>query len=300
MQTRSPAYAPHDAYIAPARRRREVWRLFAGIAIILAAYLGPFVLLGIYLTDTYGRLITEALMQRMARGDTPGGMLMLLWTFLGLALGPMAAARLLHGRAAGTLIGPSLRRAGADFFRVLGPVLALNAVLLPFALGSEATHPGLGLGAFLTYLPFALPGVLIQTGAEELVFRGYLQQQLAARFRSPLIWIGLPAALFAFGHYMPDEFGASAWAVALWAAVFGVLAADLTARTGNLGAALGFHFANNIAALLFVGIENNLDGLALWTMSVDLTDPGAVLPALAVDFAAMITSWLLARLVLRV
>ncbi|MBC7141614.1 MAG: CPBP family intramembrane metalloprotease, partial [Rhodobacteraceae bacterium] len=178
--------------------------------------------------------------------------------------------------------------------------LALNAVLLPFATGSDAAHPGLGIGAFLTYLPFALPGILIQTGAEELVFRGYLQQQLAARFQSPLIWIGLPAALFAFGHYMPDDFGASAWGVALWAAMFGVLAADLTARTGNLGAALGFHFANNVAALLFVGIENNLDGLALWTLSVDLADPGTVFPALAVDFAAMITSWLLARLVLRV
>lgn len=300
MQNPPDSYAPHDAYIAPARRRRGIWRLVPGIAIILAAYLGPLVLLGIYLTDTYGRLITEALMQRMARGDTPGGMLMLLWTFLGLALGPMIAVRLLHGRAAGTLIGPSLRRALWDFFRVLGPVLALNAVLLPFALGSGAARPGLGLGAFLTYLPFALPGVLIQTGAEELVFRGYLQQQLAARFRSPLIWIGLPSALFAVGHYLPDEFGANAWAVTLWAAVFGALAADLTARTGNLGAALGFHFANNVAALLLVGIENNLDGLALWTMSVDLADPGTVLPALAVDFAAMITSWLLARLVLRV
>ena len=300
MQTRPPAYAPHDAYIAPARHRREVWRLFPGIAIILAAYLGPLVLLGIYLTETYGRLITQALMQRMARGDTPGGMLMLLWTFLGLALGPMVAARLLHGRSAGTLIGPSLRRALTDFVHVFGPVLALNAVLLPFALGSDATRPGLGLGVFLTYLPFALPGLLIQTGAEELVFRGYLQQQLAARFRHPLVWIGMPSALFAWGHYLPGEFGGSAWAIALWAAVFGVLAADLTARTGNLGAALGFHFANNIAALLIVGLENNLDGLALWTMSVDLTDPGAVLPALAVDFAAMVTSWLLARLVLRV
>ncbi|WP_347312353.1 CPBP family intramembrane glutamic endopeptidase [Defluviimonas sp. SAOS-178_SWC] len=294
------AYAPHDAYIAPARRRREFWRLFPGAAIILAVYLGPIVFLGIYLTETYGRLITGALMQRMARGDTPGGMLMLLWTFLGLALGPMVAVRLLHGRAAGTLFGPSLSRALADFTRVLGPVLALNGILLPFALGSESAHPGLGFADFLSYLPFALPGILIQTGAEELVFRGYLQQQLAARFKSPLIWIGLPSALFAFGHYLPDEFGTSAWAVALWAAVFGVLAADLTARTGNLGAALGLHFANNIAALLFVGLENNLDGLALWTMSIDLADPSAVLPALAVDFAAMITSWLLARLVLRV
>ncbi len=294
------SYAPHDAFVAPARKRRELWRLFPGALLILACYLGPLILFGIYLTETYGRLIAETLAQRMARGDTPGGLLMLLWTFLGLALGPMVTVRLLHGRAAGTLIGPSPRRAISDFSRVLGSVLALNVALLPFALGSEAIRPGLGFGAFLTYLPFALPGLLIQTGAEELVFRGYLQQQLAARFRHPVIWMGLPSALFAWGHYLPAEFGASAWVVALWAAVFGLLAADLTARTGTLGAALGFHFANNVAALLFVGLENNLDGLALWSMSIDPSDPAAVGPALAVDFAAMLTSWLLARLVLRV
>ncbi|OYX44895.1 MAG: hypothetical protein B7Z02_03510 [Rhodobacterales bacterium 32-67-9] len=300
MQNLHDAYAPHDAYVAPARSRREVWRLFPGIAVILAAYLGTLVLLGTYLTENYGRLIAQALYQRMARGDTPGGMLMLLWTFLGLALGPMIAVRLLHGRSAGTLFGPSLRKALADFIRVLGPILALNAVLLPFALGADTTRPGLGFAAFLGYLPFALPGVLVQTGAEELVFRGYLQQQLAARFRQRLIWIGLPSLLFASGHYLPGEFGGSAWAVALWAAVFGVLAADLTARTGNLGAALGFHAANNIAALLLVGLDGNLDGLALWSMTVDLRDPAAVIPAFAVDFAATITAWLLARLVLRV
>jgi DNA-directed RNA polymerase subunit RPC12/RpoP len=40
-------------------------------------------------------------------------------------------------------------------------------------------------------------GVLIQTGAEEVLFRGYLQQQLAARFASPIAWMVLPSAIFA-------------------------------------------------------------------------------------------------------
>jgi hypothetical protein len=76
--------------------------------------------------------------------------------------------------------------------------------------------------------------------------------------------------------------------------------ADLTARTGNLGAALAFHFANNAVALLFVGIAGNLDGLALWSLPIDLKDSDAVRPALILDFATMIVSWLLARLSLRV
>ena len=63
---------------------------------------------------------------------------------------------------------------------------------------------------------------------------------------------------------------------------------------------MGFHFANNLSALLLVGLAGNLDGLALWRLTLDLSAPGVLGPALAVDFAVMIVSWLLARLVLRV
>jgi membrane protease YdiL (CAAX protease family) len=298
--SRFPAYLPHESFIAPARRAAEVWRLFPAAAVIVGSYLGLLFLLGAYLVSTYGQLITGALLQRIARGDTPGAMLLLLWTFAGLAVGPMVAVRMIHGRPAGTLFGPSSRRTIADFRTVALPVAALHVALLPLALGAEEIRPGVALGAFLGYLPFALPGLLIQTGAEELVFRGYLQQQLAARFRHPAIWMGVPSALFAWGHYLPADFGANAWAVALWAGIFGLLAADLTARTGSLGAALGFHFANNVGAVLLVGIENDLDGLALWSLSIDLSDPGVIGPALAVDFATMLAAWLVARIALRV
>ena len=53
-------------------------------------------------------------------------------------------------------------------------------------------------------------------------------------------------------------------------------------------------------ALLVVGLSGNLDGLTLWSLSADMTDPSVVRPMLAVDFMLMLTSWLLARLVLRV
>lgn len=297
---RHTAYAAHHAFAAPAGRRRELWRLFPGMAIIVGSYLGLLIVLGAYLTQTYGPLIAGALIQRMARGDTPGGMFLLLWTFAGLAAGAIAAVRIVHGRSASTLFGPSPRRVLADFRTVALPVVALHLALLPLTLGASDAAPGLTFGALLGYLPFALPGLLIQTGAEELVFRGYLQQQLAARFAHPAIWMGLPSALFAFGHYLPADYGRSAWAVALWAGAFGLFAADLTARTGTLGAALGLHFANNVSAILLVGVAGNLDGLALWSVTMDLSDPGVVGPALAVDFVVMLISWLLARLALRV
>ncbi|MGB3313240.1 MAG: CPBP family intramembrane glutamic endopeptidase [Albidovulum sp.] len=294
------AYAPQEDLTAPARPKAELWRLLPAAIVIVALYLGPLMLLGVYLTERYGSLIASALFERIVHGDTPGGMLLLLWTFLGLALGPFAAVRLLHGRGAATLFGPSWRTLRTDFLRVFVPVLGLQLVMLPLTLHGADIRPGLNLTTFLLYLPFALPGILIQIGAEELVFRGYLQSQLAARFRMPAIWIGVPSALFAWGHHLPEEYGQNAWLITLWAAMFGAMAADLTARTGNLGAALAFHFANNAIALLVVGVAGNLDGLALWSLPLDLKDTDVTRPALMLDFATMIVSWLLARLSLRV
>lgn len=295
-----PAYAPQEVLSAPARPKSELWRLVPAAIVIAAFYFGSLMLLGLYLTERYGKLIASALFERIVHGDTPGGMLLLLWTFLGLALGPLAAVRLLHGRSAATLFGPTWQSVSTDFLRVFVPVFGLQVVLLPLMLHGADLRPGLGLAAFLLYLPFAIPGILIQTGAEELVFRGYLQSQLAARFRMPIIWIGVPSALFAWGHHLPQEYGQNAWLITLWAAMFGAMAADLTARTGNLGAALAFHFANNAIALLVIGIAGNLDGLALWSLPLDLKDTEAARPALILDFATMTVSWLLARLSLRV
>jgi hypothetical protein len=62
-----------------------------------------------------------------------------------------------------------------------------------------------------SFLPLALVGVLVQTGAEEVLFRGYLQQQLAARFASPLAWMVLPSVIFALLHYQPELMGENAW-----------------------------------------------------------------------------------------
>ncbi|MGB3176368.1 MAG: CPBP family intramembrane glutamic endopeptidase [Albidovulum sp.] len=300
MLTFRPAYTPHNAFVAPARNRLGMWRLFAGAALILAAYVVPFIIGHGWLSNLYGERAADALFNRMATGDTPGGMFLLLYGFLGLAFGPIVAVRWIEGRRAGTLFGPSATQTIMDFGRAIWPLLGLQVLLLPLALGSDTLRPGLGFIALLGYLPFALPGILIQTGAEELVFRGYFQQGLAARFKNPLIWMGLPALLFGFGHYAPEEFGNNAWLIAIWAMLFSCFAADLTARTGNLGAALAFHVANNISAFLFIGIAGNLDGLALWSIVIDLKDMASTGPLLAMDFLVMFSAWLLTRLTLRV
>lgn len=293
------AYRPHEAYIAPARLRAQLWRLVPAALVIMVFYLGPIIGASAYIAIALGPDVANALQARVVQGSLPGAMLTVLYSFSGLALGTMAAARLVNRRGAGTLFGPSARETIRNFVAVIVPLLGLQLLVAALALGDPALRPSLSFSDFLGYLPFALPGILIQTSSEELLFRGYLQQQLAARFGSPLIWIGVPSALFATGHYLPDSFGANALAIVLWAFLFGCLAADLTARTGNIGAALALHTANNAAAMLLIGLEGNLDGLALWTADVDMTATDGFALLLAADFLILLCGWLLARIALR-
>jgi hypothetical protein len=123
--------------------------------------------------------------------------------------------------------------------------------------------------------------VLIQTGAEEVLFRGYMQQQLAARFSSPIMWMMLPSAIFAALHYQPEIMGDNTWLMMGAVFVFAVLAADLTAVTGNIGAAWAMHFVNNALAILVVATDGPLSGLALYIAPISPASegyPAALLP----------------------
>jgi membrane protease YdiL (CAAX protease family) len=297
--TRRSTYTPHEAFITPARRRAELWRLPLSAILVFLIYLAPIAGASVYLSLEFSPSAAQTMRDSVVSGETPGAMLIMLYSFGGLAIATMTAVRLFHRRSAATLFGADAGAIWRNFRRVVLPLLALQLLVASLALGDPAIRPGLTFAAFLSYLPFALPGLLIQIGAEELLFRGYLQQQLAARFASPLVWMGLPSALFAWGHYAPEDFGAGAIALVLWAFAFGCFAADLTARTGNLGAALAFHAANNASAMFFIGLDGNLDGLALWSLHIDFTGDLTAPMVLAADFLTMLCSWLLARLALR-
>jgi membrane protease YdiL (CAAX protease family) len=133
-----------------------------------------------------------------------------------------------------------------------------------------------------------------------VLFRGYLLQQLGARWRSAWVWMVLPAALFGALHYDPASFGPNAIWLAVWAFAFGCLAADLTARTGNIGAALALHLVNNFASMFFVGFYGNLDGLALYTIVINARDFATLAPWLAIDALTIFIGWLMIRVILRV
>ncbi len=286
-----------ERYVAPARRRPNIWRLILGSVVIVVVYLLfvalIFACLYLFFGDRAGQLAQET-----AQANTPTGMFILFASFAGAAIAPMFAVRLLHNRSAGSLFGP---RAIVlhDFTLATTVVIVLNGVFL-FLLSFWITPlPNMDFTLWLTLLPLTLIGILIQTGAEELVFRGYLQQQLAARFRAPLIWMLLPSIGFAALHYDPATAGDNTWLIVAVTGLFGLAAADLTRVTGSLGAAWGFHFANNLWAISLLSVDGSITGLALYVTPYSVDDANIMPRLIAFDLAAIGLIWLILRRLLR-
>ncbi|WP_170361657.1 CPBP family intramembrane glutamic endopeptidase [Ruegeria arenilitoris] len=290
------AYAAHEGLVGDARARPELWRLAAGLGIVLVLY----VTLNAVLFAFVGQLLQPDQAQGLLQGTSTSAALILLLSFGFLTLGVAIAARQMQHRSLAAILGPR-RLLLQQFWMVLRALVILGlimAALPPYGMGETLTQ-NLALSTWLLLLPVSVIAVLIQTSAEEVLFRGYIQQCLAARFRSPAIWMGVPSVLFAAGHYAPGVTGENALLVAIWACIFGLLAADLTARSGTLGPAIALHFLNNAVALLFISLPETLSGLALYLLPYDMSETGSLRQWLFVDFAVMTVSWLTARLALR-
>ncbi|NNE53884.1 MAG: CPBP family intramembrane metalloprotease [Sulfitobacter sp.] len=299
MRAPAEAYRPHETYVAPARPHSELWRFLLGGILAGFAYLS---LSQIYFSTAYAlaQPNSAALHRDLVSGATPLTMFLLLFSFGFMAVGVGISARILHKRSFLSLLGP-MRVFWRDLRRVLFALLgvALAIVLLPPYDMGGAFVPNLEPRLWLSLLPLSLIAVFVQVSAEEIVFRGYVQQQLAARFKSPLIWMVLPAFLFALGHYLPDMAGENALTIAIWAGIFGILMADLTARSGSLGPAIAVHFFNNVSAILIVALPDNLSGLSLYLAPFSMAEGEALQAWLPVDFATMFVCWLAARVAIR-
>lgn len=252
---RTPAF---EAFIAPARLRPELWRLAAGFAMIVAIYVS-FVIFTFITMENLGLSP-----QSDFDGVTPFGMVTILLTFAGVPLGVGVVTMTLHRRNISTIFAPDSRDFWSHFQIAASITFVLAAISLFLSLIYLSPEKNMPFGSWLFWLLAAVPLVFLQTASEEILFRGYLQQQLAARFQSRLIWWLLPSIAFGMLHYEPETYGENAWLVVASTTLFGLIAADVTARTGTLGAAIGIHFVNNVFALLFIGIQGDLTGLSLY------------------------------------
>lgn len=275
-------------YYAPALETKSIWRLLAGMIVLTVVYIVFGILVRFwfeaYLDITGGSLPYDGGMEAVIGGGTPVGVIVVLMSFVGMFLGVYAAVKLVHKRRLKTLFGPNFQ----DVLRGFGKgFIFLTAVsLISLALYSFIDPPNknMELPIWLYWMIFAIPLLFLQILSEELVFRGYLQQQLAARFNSRWVWYVLPSVLFGVLHFDQETLGPNAWLVVVQTTLFGLIAADITARTGTLGAAIGLHFANNLFAMTVVSLDGTiLSGLGLYTTAVHASDVQALRSIIILD-----------------
>lgn len=279
------------AFWTPAAARPQLWRTALGAVLTVIIWMAG----GFGLIWLAGRV--SGLPFTMVMDTTRWvGAAMFFLTFAGLHLGLAVVLRLLHRRGYSSLFGPDHRLNRAHFLygvlvtlglaAVLYALMAVEQLVLPDGVPPEVAQlrPA---GEWLIGLVPALALILMQVSAEEVAFRGYLLQQLRARFRSPLVWAVLPALVFGVLHFDAGTYGlVNACAYVLNAATMGTLAAFVTMRTGNLGAAIGLHFGNN-AALAVFGLEGELSGFSLYGVAMDPASGYATYSITAQTFAAV-------------
>jgi uncharacterized protein len=266
----SPAFR---RYVELARNGREqVWRLLVGCLIVILAW--AIVMIAILFAGVFGRWrwsgerldVAASRFLEEELGRTPFAVGVVLLTFAGIWLGVWIALRLLHKRSIGTLLGADRRLSGGDFTRGLIVALLVSVLSEVAALAFIPTFDRgtIGIGEWLVWLaPLSLL-LFVQISAEEVAFRGYLVQTLAARFQNAFVWGVLPAAFFTIVHWDPAALPFMNATILISIASFAAAATILVYATGNLGAAMGVHFGMNFFGIMLVSHASWLNGAALF------------------------------------
>lgn len=261
-------------WLEPARPRAKFWRLLVGLLLVGVIWV-VWQILVIVGWLTFQALASgetwtgpEPDLLALAEGATPPATLVLLASFGGVWIGVFVALHLLHRQGLRSVMSWMSRFRAHEF--AVGAGIALAYLFVSAALsilsGGAPLRTMLGIDDWLLMLAPALVLLFVQTGAEELLFRGYMTQQLAARFRNPLVWAGLPSVAFGLIHYangssQSHEYGLFYVAATL---LMGLIFTALVWRTGGISAAIGMHFANNFGALFVAGTEGPMSSTQLW------------------------------------
>jgi len=258
----------------PAMARAQLWRTALGFALVMAIWMVVS-----FVVVVGGARLLQVPTAVLAAGNDWASAAVFFTSFIGFHIALALVLPLLHRRGYASLLGPTLRlklrhfAIGTAVTLAIALGLTVLMALEHLVLADELVPPtaqARPLAPWLLGLLPALALILMQTFAEEAVFRGYLLQQLRARYRSAVIWGIGPALLFGLLHFQPGLYGTTnAAAYVLNATVMGTIAAFVTLRTGNLGAAAGLHFGNN-ASMTLMGIGGSLDGFSLFTAEIAL------------------------------
>lgn len=172
----------------------------------------------------------------------------ILLGFIPLFIGLFLSVRFIHGRRVMTLITPLKRPIWKRFWLGFG----VWTLLVGLASLVEAwLYPGryqftFMPAEFLAFLVVGLALIPIQSGTEELLFRGYILQSLGLKVRNPVILSIMNGLFFWLPHLGNPEVEVDFWLVSSMYVTLGIFFTAITLRSQGLELALGAHIANNL------------------------------------------------------
>jgi len=132
--------------------------------------------------------------------------------------------------------------------------LAVNYTISP----SEFTWNPDYKGLFISFgiLCLMMP---VQTGLEELVFRGYLLQGLALLFKNGILPLVLTSLVFGLAHMSNPEVQRFGWQIMFpYYVCFAFFMGAITLLDEGLELAFGIHFANNLVSSILISSPNSV------------------------------------------
>lgn len=152
-------------------------------------------------------------------------------------------------------------------FAVWAVLLTILVVLEHFINPEEVTVqynskdgiPYFNFAGFFISLLIMLLFMPLQTGLEELVFRGYLIQGLSQVFRNGYVPLIITSLLFGLAHMTNPEVKAYGWPIMLtYFCCFALFMGAITLLDEGLELAFGIHFANNIISSVLISSPNSV------------------------------------------
>lgn len=145
--------------------------------------------------------------------------------------------------------------------------------------------------AFLPYLFICVTLLPIQTTAEELFFRGWLQQWLDNGKKKQWTISLIGGALFALPHLAnPEVAGNELLLPIISYGATGFMLAWVTFRDKTLEIAIGAHFANNLLAALVLSTEDSaLPSVSLFTVPDVAWGPAAIFSVIMIPIFIWLT-----------
>ncbi len=203
----------------------------------------------------------------------------LFWLLLSVALFIVPIwvwTRFIHKRSLSSLISPhghgaiSALKMASIFFGAYFFLAEITALFIPFIETEFVWEVRLW---FIWILPLTI-AIFLQTSAEEILFRGYIQQYLAALIPHRAVYYTIPTFIWMLLHFGNIEGYYTNIAALFSIFVLGIIFADWVDRTKSLWGPMIVHFLNNFVLICIFGNSLEKSDLHIWRNNFDsLSDP---------------------------